>query len=356
MSFVIYFAVLLVSAAAVMFGVDLVSSPLPKMPPSVQIGRAVPAQQAARGPQDEKPAVETGHADGALSPVYPARPAGGEDVRVVYPPTTGPGSDAKVARPADGLTDEAAAALASRGREPATDGAAPREQTNGLQQAPAPADKASSQPDNAQADNAQPNNAQADKAQAANNVANSCNVQVCEAAYRSFRASDCTYQPFEGSRQLCARGDGDVPEAEASQPKQQQEARTQPDEPRRKRSARQAAPSKPPVAQARKRDEELRDVIDYVRRQPLRQPQQAGGQTGGQAGDQGGDQGGRYDELREVERIVEDLPPPRSARREVRRDHELSETERIVRKMTRGRGEIAVQRADGSIVIVDTGR
>jgi hypothetical protein len=32
-----------------------------------------------------------------------------------------------------------------------------------------------------------------------------CNVPACEAAYQSFRASDCTYQPFEGPRRLCSK-------------------------------------------------------------------------------------------------------------------------------------------------------
>lgn len=32
-----------------------------------------------------------------------------------------------------------------------------------------------------------------------------CNVNACEAAYRSFRASDCTYQPNEGPRRLCKK-------------------------------------------------------------------------------------------------------------------------------------------------------
>jgi hypothetical protein len=33
-----------------------------------------------------------------------------------------------------------------------------------------------------------------------------CDVQACAAAYRSFRASDCTWQPFEGARRLCTKG------------------------------------------------------------------------------------------------------------------------------------------------------
>jgi 1A family penicillin-binding protein len=32
-----------------------------------------------------------------------------------------------------------------------------------------------------------------------------CNIRRCAAAYRSFRAEDCTYQPFEGPRQICTR-------------------------------------------------------------------------------------------------------------------------------------------------------
>jgi hypothetical protein len=32
-----------------------------------------------------------------------------------------------------------------------------------------------------------------------------CNVSLCETYYQSFRASDCTYQPYSGARQYCAR-------------------------------------------------------------------------------------------------------------------------------------------------------
>lgn len=36
-------------------------------------------------------------------------------------------------------------------------------------------------------------------------AAPSCNVQACEAAYQSFRAVDCTYQPLNGPRRLCSK-------------------------------------------------------------------------------------------------------------------------------------------------------
>jgi hypothetical protein len=32
-----------------------------------------------------------------------------------------------------------------------------------------------------------------------------CNVDACTAAYRSFRAGDCTYQPIDGPRRLCTK-------------------------------------------------------------------------------------------------------------------------------------------------------
>ena len=35
----------------------------------------------------------------------------------------------------------------------------------------------------------------------------SCDILACSAKYRSFRAEDCTYQPYFGGRQLCAIGE-----------------------------------------------------------------------------------------------------------------------------------------------------
>ena len=32
-----------------------------------------------------------------------------------------------------------------------------------------------------------------------------CNIQACSRAYRSFRASDCTFQPYSGPRRICER-------------------------------------------------------------------------------------------------------------------------------------------------------
>jgi BA14K-like protein len=42
-----------------------------------------------------------------------------------------------------------------------------------------------------------------------------CDVAACTAAYRTFRASDCTYAPSYGVRKLCTKGVPDAAEAQA---------------------------------------------------------------------------------------------------------------------------------------------
>jgi membrane peptidoglycan carboxypeptidase len=44
-----------------------------------------------------------------------------------------------------------------------------------------------------------------DPGASATNVATTCNVRACTRAYRSFRASDCTFQPYDGPRKLCEK-------------------------------------------------------------------------------------------------------------------------------------------------------
>ena len=55
MAFLFCFAVLLISARGVMFGLDLMTSPLPNMAASLHIGRPapLPPQRAKRKPGDK---------------------------------------------------------------------------------------------------------------------------------------------------------------------------------------------------------------------------------------------------------------------------------------------------------------
>lgn len=48
-------------------------------------------------------------------------------------------------------------------------------------------------------------NARAEMPQQAT-AAGLCDIAACEHAYRTFTPADCTYQPFEGGRRLCTRG------------------------------------------------------------------------------------------------------------------------------------------------------
>jgi hypothetical protein len=72
---------------------------------------------------------------------------------------------------------------------------------------------------NAQAYAAPPKRNAPDEATASNNR---CDVEACASAYKSFRASDCTYQPLDGPRRVC----GKAPEQRAD--------RAQRDEPQRR--------------------------------------------------------------------------------------------------------------------------
>lgn len=49
-------------------------------------------------------------------------------------------------------------------------------------------------------------------------AAPACNIDACTAAYRTFRASDCTYAPSFGVRRLCTKGAPEAAEAQAVAP------------------------------------------------------------------------------------------------------------------------------------------
>jgi len=139
------FSVLLVAATSVAFGLDWMSAPLPPMPETEASVQA--AKLAAHLPP---PRAVTVIAKAAPRSVYPARqeaPQAGRAVAAVDATT----------RDQPGAT---------------TPGIAAPEQ--GAAQTPAEQPK--------------------------------CDVAACGAAYHSFRASDCTWQPFDGPRRFCDKG------------------------------------------------------------------------------------------------------------------------------------------------------
>ena len=214
-----------VIAGGVAFGLDRLTAPAAKIeangaPPAAVAAAAVAAAGNVRQiPIARSSAADLGDPENKLTPVYPAAP--GKDLPVKDTPVI-----------------EAAKPVTSPVTSPATSPAA----TTGSASPSAPVAAAP---------------APAQAAAPAQTAANACNVAACAATYRSFRESDCSYQPFEGPRRLC-EGTPDANGQLASQPVQTPQAQRAPaTDPR----------STAPVARSRY-DDELRDAERMVRRLP----------------------------------------------------------------------------------------
>jgi len=103
------------------------------------------------------------------------------------------------ARPPSPRPDNAAAARLPYGANPATP--APDARAAVVQGATAGPAANPSEPD---ANSSSTSNAAASAAPSP--VPPQCDVNACASAYGSFRASDCTWQPYEGPRRLCTKG------------------------------------------------------------------------------------------------------------------------------------------------------
>ena len=169
----------MVSVSTVLLEIHWLTTP-PLQPKSAVQASATPPRPKVEGPNAE------------LSPVYPRK------VEPVQPPPTQNNVQYNVGPAATGNT----AARAETVQKPVaeTTGVATRSESA------APPDNAQ----NAQAYAAPPKKNAPDEAAASNNR---CDVQVCASAYKSFRASDCTYQPLDGRGACAARQRSSVPTA-----------------------------------------------------------------------------------------------------------------------------------------------
>ena len=162
MPFIFYLSLLLFTATAALVGLDLVTAPLPPTQQAAVGGTVIPPGQAqardklARRMADQRDATIEGDPQRVLTPIYPANPGG---VPVI---------------------EEAHSTIANQ------DTTAPHETSGAADDQPSPSAQS--------AQSAQP---------VAQQAANICNVDACATHYRSFRASDCTYQPYEGPRRFC---------------------------------------------------------------------------------------------------------------------------------------------------------
>jgi BA14K-like protein len=215
MSFVVYLAVLLVAAASALFGLDLLTAPLPPKPPAQVASTTASKPEKLSQRQAQKEQADKQANNRALNPVFPAHPGESKDARTVSPPaneTTGANhaDTAAVAAPAQAEPKRAEAKPAAD-TKPAAEAAVTPQQT----QPPAPAQQAS-QPAPPQMAAATPDDrgepqqraaaaAAPAAAPVAQQAAGHCDIQTCTQAYSSFRASDCTYQPFSGPRRVCGK-------------------------------------------------------------------------------------------------------------------------------------------------------
>ena len=164
MQFLVYLTILMVSVSTVLLEIHWLTTPPPQPKSAVQAS-ATPPRPKVEGPNAE------------LSPVYPKK--------------LGP------VQPSSAAANDTAAKIET-GQKPAaeTTGVATRADDSNRSAIASPPDDAQ----NAQAYAAPPKKNAPDEAAASNNR---CDVQACASAYKSFRASDCTYQPFGSPRRLC---------------------------------------------------------------------------------------------------------------------------------------------------------
>ena len=165
MQFLVYLTVLMVSISTVLLEVHWLTSPAPQPKPALQATNLSTAPRKIEGPT------------AALSPVYPTP----ENATPAAAPPSQPQQPQQSQAQSNTVAAPAAAAVNPEPQKPAaeTTGVAARADENRQGAAVTPV-----------------------QATASNNR---CDVQACSNAYQSFRAADCTYQPFEGPRRICER-------------------------------------------------------------------------------------------------------------------------------------------------------
>ena len=209
MQFLVYLTVLMVSVSTILLEVHWLTSPAPPAKPAIQASASPPT------PKTEGP-------NAALSPVYPkkadAPPPADSASNVQLSTAVAMPQTAPVPQPGAAVPEQQAAAQSTAAATPPQ---RPTAETNGVAVREDDARKLVPTPANVSNRNAQ---------ESAVPAVNRCDVQACAGAYRSFRASDCTYQSFEGPRRACTK------------PPVQRTAREQRDEPERRKWSRDVYP------------------------------------------------------------------------------------------------------------------
>ena len=210
MQFLVYLSVLMVSLSTVLLEIHWLTTPAPQ--PKAVVQASAPPRPRVEGPSP------------ALSPVYPKKvepvpstqsPSAQSNLGSVTANSTTVKPEVGAATGAGDLPKMPAKPDVAQKPVTETTGAATHADDPGKTRNAEAQDHAH----NAQASAVQPKQDKTEDATASNNR---CDVNACASAYKSFRASDCTYQPFGGERRLC----GKAPEQRAD--------RGQRDEPQRR--------------------------------------------------------------------------------------------------------------------------
>lgn len=236
MPFLAYVAIILVSLGGILFEVNWLTSPKLENKPAVQASAAAPAKVAAATPA---PASEP---KSELNETVTEPKADASGPRNVAPSVTVVPGGAVAAKPTQTAEAQPAptpmtATPASRTTKPEPEQAqtAAPQQVAAAPVTPPPANtnaapettgsgstdfkrEFSTAPGNANASTA--TFTPASTAPAATPVAaassNKCDIAACSASYHSFRALDCSYQPFDGgARKFCDRGQSNAQQASA---------------------------------------------------------------------------------------------------------------------------------------------
>jgi hypothetical protein len=197
MPFLAYIAIVVVGFSTILLELDWLTSPSAVNKPTAKIAStAVP-------PRALEPVAKVDGPNAALSPVFPTNPNAPRPAETAAAePAPQPVVPAPVAPAAPVAAATAVAApppvapVVAPAPQPVAQAAAPPQPVAQATPAPQPVAQAAIAP--------QPAAPQTAAQPAAQASANACNVQACAGTYQSFRASDCSYQPFDGgARRAC---------------------------------------------------------------------------------------------------------------------------------------------------------
>ena len=191
MSFLAYFVALIIAVGSVLFGLEAVIAPSPNHKHAVrEVGAPSALNKLAK--REAEHAEHDIAANKMLTPVYPTNPSG---ARIVTEPGRPPAETTGVAPPPDNVAKEI-----------------PLSSDKGTQSVFQTADVSAPSPTptaTVKATLVQPPAGRSASLEhqfpqgLTQKTAGNCNIEACASAYHSFRASDCSYQPFDGPRRAC---------------------------------------------------------------------------------------------------------------------------------------------------------